>query len=168
MIKHSPATNQPWYRHPFVWLLIALPASAVIGGFITLWIAARTDDGLVTDDYYKRGNEINQDLHRDQTAASMGLTAQLMLGEDRRTIRIIFDKPVSDPMRIKLMHPTRAGFDQSVDLSAQSPQMHIATLPRALEQSNWLIEIGDTAGKWRLRSEWKVQPDQALQLKPDA
>ncbi len=167
MIKPTPTTSQPWYRHPFVWLLIALPASAVIGGFITLWIAARTDDGLVSDDYYKRGNEINKDLHRDHAAATMGLNAQVMLGEDRRTLRVIFDKPLTDAMQVRLMHPTRAGFDQSAELVAQGPQIRIATLPRALENPNWFIEIADSAGKWRLRGEWKLQHGQGLTLKPE-
>lgn len=163
---HPAAHTQPWYRHPFVWLLIALPASAVIGGIITLWIALRTDDGLVTDDYYKRGNEINQDLQRDQAAASLGLKAQLMLAQDHRTLRILFDQPVTDTLQIKLMHPTRAGLDQTATLQALGPQLRTATLPRALEQPNWLIEIADSAGKWRLRGEWKLQRDQVLTLTP--
>lgn len=166
MIKTNTAA-QPWYRYPFVWLLIALPASAVIGGFITFWIAARTHDGLVTDDYYKRGNEINQDLHRDHAARAMGIHARVMLGQDRQTLRIIFDQPITDPLQIRLMHPTRAGLDQTADLALLSPQMHLATLAQALDQPNWLIEIADTQGKWRLRSEWKIESDQALQLKPD-
>ncbi|MBK6357531.1 MAG: FixH family protein [Betaproteobacteria bacterium] len=36
-------------------MLIAGPATVVVAGFITLWMAVVSDDGLVTDDYYKQG-----------------------------------------------------------------------------------------------------------------
>ena len=42
--------------------------------------AIRTDDGLVTDDYYKKGKAINMELRRDKQAFNMGLSAQLMVG----------------------------------------------------------------------------------------
>jgi hypothetical protein len=45
----------PWYREPWVWLMIAFPMSAVIGGMITIYLAVTTSTGLVVDDYYKRG-----------------------------------------------------------------------------------------------------------------
>lgn len=165
-MKNTPPDNKPWYHHPFVWLLIALPLSAVIGGFVTFYIAAHTDDGLVADDYYQRGKEINKDLHRDQAASARKLGAQILLGEDRRTLRILLNQPVTGALQLKLMHPTRAGFDQSAKLSPQGPQMWVATLPQPLEQSAWQVELSDTAGQWRLSGAWKVQPDQALSLLP--
>lgn len=165
MIKSAPVSSRSWYRYPFVWLLVALPASAVIGGILTFWIAARTDDGLVADDYYKKGKEINQDLHRDNAAADLGLEAQVMLGADQQNLRVIFNQAVDGPVTIQLMHPTRAGLDQTIVLAPQGPQFRVATLPRTLTQPNWLVEISDTGGKWRLRGEWKAGDGQSLQLK---
>lgn len=166
-MKNAVPENKPWYRHPFVWLLIALPLSAVIGGFVTLYIAARTNDGLVSDDYYQRGKEINKDLHRDEAASAQNLHAQMLLGSDMRTLRVLLNQPVSGELQLKLMHPTRAGFDQSTKLSPQGPQMWTSTLPQPLAQSAWQVELSDTAGQWRLYGAWKVQPDQALSLSPD-
>ena len=42
----TPTSQSPW-RNPMVWLVVALPLSAVIAGFITLWIAAHGADPLV-------------------------------------------------------------------------------------------------------------------------
>ena len=56
------------------WLLISLPASAVVAGFITLWLAATTNNSLVVDDYYKEGKAINLQLARDRVASQMGLS----------------------------------------------------------------------------------------------
>lgn len=29
----------PWYKHPWVWFVISLPASAVVAGLYTLYVA---------------------------------------------------------------------------------------------------------------------------------
>ena len=67
--------NKPWYRFPLVWMLVAIPFSAVIMGVVMIWLAVDTDDGLVADDYYKLGMEINRVIKRDQKASELGLSA---------------------------------------------------------------------------------------------
>ncbi len=47
----------PWYRQFWPWFIIALPASAVIASFITLYLAISRPDPLVVDDEeYRRLN----------------------------------------------------------------------------------------------------------------
>ena len=58
-------------------MVIAIPASAVIAGAVLLVLANATWDGLVADDYYQRGMQINQSLARDSEAARLGLGATL-------------------------------------------------------------------------------------------
>ena len=45
--KRSPT---PWYKERWTWLLMLMPATAIVAGGITLWLAITTFDGLVTDD----------------------------------------------------------------------------------------------------------------------
>ena len=45
-----PGFDQPWYRQFWPWFIIALPASAVVAGLLTLWIAMSNPDYLVIDD----------------------------------------------------------------------------------------------------------------------
>ena len=63
--------NQPWYREPWPWFLILLPMSAVVASMITIWLAVKSADGLVEDDYYKQGIGINKILDRDQAAENL-------------------------------------------------------------------------------------------------
>ena len=52
-----PGEGVPWYKQFWPWFIIALPASAVIASFITLWIAISNPDGMVlTDTEYRRVN----------------------------------------------------------------------------------------------------------------
>jgi hypothetical protein len=46
---------RPWYRQPWPWLLMIPPAAAVIGGFITLYLAVTRPDALVRDDCHRDG-----------------------------------------------------------------------------------------------------------------
>ncbi len=79
-MNEDPGSNEPirpWYRHRWPWLLAIAPLAAIVGGMVTLWLAATTSDSLVVDDYYREGRAINQQLARDRVAASLGLHAQL-------------------------------------------------------------------------------------------
>ena len=70
-----PARSAPWWRHGFVWLVIAGPAVVVVAGLSTLWIAMRSPDPVVTPDYYRRGIEINRALaaaHKAELPALQG------------------------------------------------------------------------------------------------
>lgn len=48
----------PWYRQFWPWFIIALPTSAVIASFISLWLAVSHPDQLiVSDDEYQQIKE---------------------------------------------------------------------------------------------------------------
>jgi len=142
---------RPWYKEPYVWLIIALPLSAVIGGIITIRLAIISDDGLVDDDYYQDGLAINQVLDRDNAARKLGLDANIELDIERQQIRIDLAAPTdfSKPriLLAHLMHATRKGFDQVVKLS-QTPEGHYQGRLPDLPAGHWYIEI--ESGNWRL------------------
>ncbi|AGU49827.1 FixH domain-containing protein [Variovorax paradoxus B4] len=57
-----PAQEDPWWRHPLLWMVIAGPALVVVASFVTFWYAWSSPDPLVSEDYYRRGVEINRTL----------------------------------------------------------------------------------------------------------
>jgi hypothetical protein len=71
--------NAPWYRQGWPWFLISLPATAVIAGLATYYIAARGFDGPVVADYYKQGLAINEELGRSHRARDLGIEAKVAL-----------------------------------------------------------------------------------------
>jgi len=42
--------NLPWYRQFWPWFIIALPTAAVIGSFVSLWLAVSHPDYLVVSE----------------------------------------------------------------------------------------------------------------------
>jgi uncharacterized protein len=150
----SSSSPRPWFREPWVWLIIALPASAVFGGIITIWIAVESDDGLVQDDYYKYGMEINKILDRDKAAVQYELVANLIISEAQNNIQIRLegnDKFVS-PSSIKLsfLHPTIKGQDQIMVFHTDSGGVYAGALP-SLISGDWYLQI--EADDWRLLEE---------------
>lgn len=50
MQTYRPDTLEPWYRNPWVWLLIAIPSLTVAGCLLTVYLALANPDYLV-DEY---------------------------------------------------------------------------------------------------------------------
>ena len=106
----------PWYRQRWPWLLIAGPATVVVAGAVTVWLAIRSDDGLVADDYYKQGLAINQVIGRADRARALGISANVSIEADgrvRATVDAVGSTADVTPESITLLiaHPTRAGGD---------------------------------------------------------
>jgi hypothetical protein len=55
--KTAKTPEPPWYKQFWPWFIIALPATAVIASFITLYLAiSRPDYIVVEDEEYQRLN----------------------------------------------------------------------------------------------------------------
>ena len=119
-----------WQREPFVWLVIAIPTCAVLVGFVLLALSITSYDGLVADDYYRRGKEINRVLARDRFATDHNLSAGLAFdsGADRLTVTLSGSAPPMTPT-LQFLHPTREGMDRTVQLIRESASTFSGALP---------------------------------------
>lgn len=146
-------SNKPWYREPWPWILMAGPAAVVVAGFVTAWIAVASDDGLVEDDYYKKGLTINQTLARDQMAQSLQLKAQVMVGGDATQLRVMLQQgdagALPSTLRLKVLHPTRSDMDHVVILE-QGASGYYEGQMKALESTRWRLILEDADSRWRL------------------
>lgn len=138
---------------------MAGPALVVVAGLVTAWLAVRSDDGLVLDDYYKQGLAINQTLSRNDAAARRGVTAELSLADGR--VRVLLGAGGGGALRLQLAHPTRAGMDQSVTLAMTQPGVYEGSL-QPLQAGRWhvLLEQND----WRLTGDWTLPAAGTLSL----
>ncbi|MDP3761466.1 MAG: FixH family protein [Ramlibacter sp.] len=63
--KTTPSP-EPWWKFGHVWLVIAGPCVVVVAGFVTAFIAMSSPDPVLTEDYYRRGVEIDKTLAKDK------------------------------------------------------------------------------------------------------
>lgn len=151
----------PWYRHRWPWMLMLGPAIVVIAGVITAWIAVRSDDGLVIDDYYKQGLAINQTLGRSSAAGRQGIEATLQFADS--SMRVLLAAPAEPgALTLRLVHPTRSGQDQNVSLVAVEPGVYAGRL-RPVQPGRWYLML--EALDWRLTGEWLLPAVDTLTLR---
>jgi hypothetical protein len=142
--------NRPWYREPWPWILIAPPAAAVIAGAATVWIAVASADGLVADDYYKRGLAINQVLALEENARRLGVRARAEVREGH--LRVALSGASPEAVFAQLAHATRAGYDQRLRLARAAPGLYEAELP-PLAAGRWRVVLEDPRREWRVVQE---------------
>ena len=147
-------TARPWHREPWPWILMAGPCSVIVAAMVTLWLAIESNDGLVADDYYKRGLAINQTLSGERLALQRHYRAQVTFSDDARRVRVMLsgDGELPAALRLRLAHPTREGMDELVALRALAPGWFEAELVTAVHGRR-LIVIEDAARTWRLSAE---------------
>ncbi len=156
----ADAAKRPWYREPLVWLLIAPPAAAIVGGIITIYLAVATQDGLVVDDYYEQGKAINRVLERDQAARTQGVRARLHLSTERAELRL--DSATTPPeLTLRLLHATRAEQDVVATLDRAGDGVYRAPLP-VLAPGRWHVQL--EGGDWRLTTSAQLPGNQTVEL----
>ena len=148
-----PSRASPWHREPLVWMVLAIPATAVVVGVVMLVLANVTWDGLVADDYYRRGMEINRSLARDAEAARLGLRASVAFPApgvvEVRLLNVDDGTSVAAGPRLDLRfaRASRAGTDVEVSMNRDTGGAWRGALP-ALPAGKWYAELGNE--QWRL------------------
>ena len=134
---------------------MAGPFFVIVASLASAWMAVRSDDGVVADDYYKQGLSINRRLQRADVDPGRQLGATITvttLGEVRVLMEGLVDAPKE--LRLKLKRPAatrdeivilRPGPDGEYVgmLSEQTPGRWIVTL----ESSTWRLPTTTITGR---------------------
>lgn len=143
---------RPWYREPWPWLLAAGPLAVVVASLCSAWIAVVSDDGLVAEDYYKRGLLINQTLKHTPVSDDLKLGATIRVadnGEVRARVEGVPDSKSGAPamLRLKLTHPTRSAHELVIRLVREAGGDYVGMLPEQTP-GRWIVNLESDA--WRL------------------
>ena len=155
---------RPWYREPMVWMVIAIPATAVLVGALLLGLSIRNYDGLVADDYYKRGKEINRVLARDQLAKRHAIAASLRVTAGELVVDLRHDGRLAVPptLELRLLHRTRSGFDRSFLLTAGPDGFYRGRLDGDAP-GRWVVQLETT--RWRVTGYVEWPGDDVVELR---
>ena len=144
--------TEPWYKQFWPWFLISLPLSVVIASIFTINIAIESNDGLVSDDYYKEGLGIHKDADSTQMAKALGIAAAVRFDAETGAIAVTFEQPLpaqSDPLSLKVTHPTRPNQDQLVQLTPSNGREYLGRLD-PLGPARWKLELRPGDRSWRI------------------
>lgn len=161
--------SMPWYRERWLWLVVGIPLASVILSSIMLYVALTGEDSLVTDDYYKEGIAINQDLDKDRLAASLGLQGRFDIEADGKTFHLDLTGNTSEVsssvLFLNLEHPTRQSEDLLLRL-VPNGNRYIGQL-EAVPHGKYYLTLYDLDGAWRLQGV-ATFPDAVIVMQPKA
>lgn len=161
----NPEMQSRWYQIPIVWLVIGIPLFSIVFTLSIVWISVKTFDGVVVDDYYKKGLEINRDLARDRYADEGNLKASVRLDGEQLLIEMSGDAAEVWPELLELgfYHPTVSNRDVVVKLEHKGSGTYFAPAP-ALRYGKWNVVTGTE--KWRLEGNLFHPDKDGFILKP--
>lgn len=144
-----------WYAEPWPWFLMGGPLVVVIASAASAWLAVASDDGVVAQDYYKRGLLINQTLRRDAGMARVEPGATVAAqpnGELRVSLRGVKEAPAW--LRLTLAQPGMPSRDRVIELRPAGGSEWVGSMPGqtrertivTLESNAWRMPVTIAAG----------------------
>lgn len=142
--------RSPW-REPMVWLIVALPAVAVIGGITMVVVSNRAGNiDAVPDDVQRMAQIQTADLGPDERARQLGLGAVFRIA--RNGVQVFpasgtFDR--AQTLHLVMQHPNDGDKDIKVALK---PDELGWSAPLELDvRTDWRLQLTSASGDWRLR-----------------
>jgi hypothetical protein len=168
----SEPQHRPWWTEWGLLLVIGLPAITILACALTLGIAVKARDSVVSDDYYQRGLTINRSIERETLASQQGLAAVLWVDAKRNRLQVQLRRPAipkaiaGEPeiIELQLVHPAHADRDQRLTLQHESDDLWFAPA-QGLVNDPWDVVL--ESSHWRLSArQVRLGGDQKILMQP--
>jgi hypothetical protein len=154
MNSTPPLHNElPWWKERMVWLIIALPLSAVLAGIATVLIASHDPDAMVNTEYVKEGMTVSAPRSALDKAASMGLSGTVSYSTGVLTLQLAGQSALPQTLELALVHPTQAKLDQQIPLTVIGQGTYQAQIDLTGQGKRQLI-LTPPDKTWRLEGVW--------------
>ena len=138
-------------RWPIV--LFSIPFAAVLFGIVMVSTAIYFPDDVVIDDYYQDGKAINQQIHADEKASELDISAQIEK-DASGLFRVLIKNARDSAVQLSLRHVTDQGQDMTYTLVPDEGAEYVGEtrLAEVLNSKGiWYLEIRGLDDGWRLR-----------------
>lgn len=166
---NSPLNNSnepitPWYKEPWMFLVLGVPFAAVCWGVVIVTLAVNGKDSLVSDSYYKDGMAYTENRVFRDKAKRLQLTAEITYndGEIRSTIAGYLDEHPSF-LRAQLIHPTLETEDETVLLQRMEDGSYLG-LAEKNHVGKRKIWLQSPEQEWMIKDEHLIENKKALTL----
>ncbi|WP_162925755.1 FixH family protein [Isoalcanivorax indicus] len=156
--------TRSWYRHAFVWLVLAILAWSVVAGLTLVYVAFSNADDVVSDTWYRDGRGINRDMAAERMAEALGIRVLLSGGAAQTQLQLHSDAALALPasLELALRHPTMASRDVALTFRLTQQGTYVADAP--LPAGRYNLTLTPDAGHWRLSRQTVVPVDAGLSL----
>lgn len=158
-----PQEIKPWYKQFWPWLLIAIPVLTALKAAHTVMLMQGNIPDLVVDDYYKKGQAINQQLALYREAELRNLEGKVLIAGNQIIIRFAKNETLGDVMQLAFYHPTMAIKDFDLEAQRSGQLLYVATLPHTLD-GKWRLVVSDSSKAWKLRANLTLPSIEEIKL----
>ena len=141
----------PWYKEKWLWLIISLPLSVVIGCIFTVNIPFKNADTVVNSDLQSRGLTAEGQLEQEVNAKKLGISASLSIERRQGQVVLILSHkhPIDMPseLTLSLSHATLPEYDQQLTLKKTNENEYIGELQNFYAGKRYLSLLPDK-GNW--------------------
>ncbi|QTH64255.1 FixH family protein [Psychrosphaera ytuae] len=152
---------QPWYKHPWVWFVIALPVMSLVGGIAMITITSSNQPEIIVDDYYKKGKAINQELTLYKAFADSGIDLKVRLNNNRFEIQ---SSESLTALKISLIHSTQGKRDLEFTVTAASNGIYGKTL-EDFAPGSWSLFIQPMDDSWKVKQKVALPSTEWIEIK---
>lgn len=149
-----------WYKEPWMLLVLGGPLFVVGAAIATGFIAWHGQDKVISNDYYRQGLRIDQELARDANAKMYNMRAQLSLVEGNNLQLTLQGAGKLPPVAQVSIASSANGLQANeavykIAMSKVRPGLYQAELPMPLQndKQNWHVKL--SADDWRLTARWQ-------------
>jgi hypothetical protein len=161
-------TAVPARANPVLWLVIGLPALAVLASFASLAIAILHGDKELPASYHWEGKGLEGDEARIAEAGRLGQTAQVQVDSVAGRCTVVLASPAGDAINLDFTHPTETSADRHLVLRHEGTGAMYGAECAPLPPAHWWVQVGDTASRWLLRGRAEGALAEPLLLSPRA
>lgn len=146
-------SNRPWYKEPYVWMLIGFPLTSIIVGLSLLTISILNKDTLVRDNYYKDGLAYNQELEWDKKAKSLDIRIDIQVNDNQLILNLLKSRQnTPSTLKVTLGHPTIPEKDRQSHLQLTKDKRFIGFI-EPTENGRYYLLVESVEQKWRIRQD---------------
>ena len=146
-------SNRPWYKEPYVWMLIGFPLTSIIVGLSLLTISILNKDTLVRDNYYKDGLAYNSELQWDKKAKSLDIRIEIQVSGNQMTLDLVNSRQnTPNTLKVTLGHPTIPEKDRESHLQLTQDKRFIGFIDPT-ENGRYYLLVESVEQQWRIRQD---------------
>ena len=136
-------------RNPVLWLVIALPALAVVASFCSLALALTRGDRELPPSYHWEGGALDRDDAQRAAARALGLHATLRVDAATGRCLVTLQGAAPAALRLDLTHPGDPAADRHLLLPGVAG---VYSAPcQDVPSAHWWLQLTDPQGTWLLR-----------------
>lgn len=158
MTATATSLKKPWYKEPWPWILMSGPATVVVAGFYTAWLAVVSADGV-----------LDKNAQVKPVAASNAQQvlqqAEVVIGADRKIRVFINSRDQVKPESLQMLL-TRADQQSEVQAVNLTPLEGILTgvAAEVPQDGEWRVVLAPHSHEWRMEGLWRPAHDKTLRL----